>query len=101
MPPLYYVRLFKALFEPPTPEYSPTLISLINVEVGINVEGGIFWKKLIHNSNKRGVEGGKKSKKSIKVKSGFFLWRVEFFKISKRDFTFIREMRVRKDIFSA
>ena len=50
-----------------------TLISLINVEVGINVEGvqiakvakslnvegGIFWKKLVHKSNKRGVEGGK------------------------------------------
>ena len=36
-----------------------TLISLINVEVGINVEGGIFWKKLVHNSNKRGVEGEK------------------------------------------
>ena len=31
----------------------------INVEVGVNVEGGIFWKKLVHNSNKRGVEGGK------------------------------------------
>ena len=30
----------------------------LNVEVGINVEGGIFWKKLLHNSNKRGVEGG-------------------------------------------
>ena len=29
------------------------------VEVGINVEGGIFWKKLVHKSNKRGVEGGK------------------------------------------
>ena len=28
-------------------------------EVGINVEGGILWKKLMHNSNKRGVEGGK------------------------------------------
>ena len=25
----------------------------------LNVEGGIFWKKLVHNSNKRGVEGGK------------------------------------------
>jgi hypothetical protein len=25
---------------------------------------------------------------------GFFLWRVEFFKIGKRDFTFNREMRV-------
>ena len=32
---------------------------LLNVEVGINVEGGIFWKKLVHKSNKRGVEGGK------------------------------------------
>ena len=31
----------------------------LNVEVGINGEGGIFWKKLVHNSNKRGVEGGK------------------------------------------
>ena len=25
----------------------------------INVEGGIFWKKLVHKCNKRGVEGGK------------------------------------------
>ena len=31
----------------------------INVEVGMNVEGGIFWKKLVHNSNKQEVEGGK------------------------------------------
>ena len=31
----------------------------LNVEVGINVEGVIFWKKLVHKSNKRGVEGGK------------------------------------------
>ena len=31
----------------------------LNMEVGINMEGGIFWKKLVHNSNKRGVEGGK------------------------------------------
>ena len=31
----------------------------INVEVGINMEGGIFWKKLVNKSNKRGVEGGK------------------------------------------
>ena len=30
----------------------------INVEVGIIMEGGIFWKKLVHKSNKRGVEGG-------------------------------------------
>ena len=57
----------------------PTLISLINMEVGINVEvEGVqklpnqetwrleltwtldfFWKKLVHNFNKRGVEGGK------------------------------------------
>jgi hypothetical protein len=36
----------------------------------------------------------KKSKKSINVEGGFFLWRVEFFKIGKRDFTFIRELRV-------
>ena len=36
-----------------------TLISLINMEVGINMEGGILWKKLMYNSNKRGVEGGK------------------------------------------
>ena len=28
----------------------------LNVEVGINVEGGFFGKKLVHNSNKRGVE---------------------------------------------
>ena len=34
----------------------PTLISLIAMEVGINVEDGIFWKKLVH---KPGVEGGK------------------------------------------
>ena len=27
----------------------------LNVEAGINVEGGIFWKKLVHKSNKRGV----------------------------------------------
>ena len=25
---------------------------LINEEVGINVEGGIFWKKTVHNYNK-------------------------------------------------
>ena len=31
----------------------------IKVEVGINVVGGIFRKKLVHKSNKRGVEGGK------------------------------------------
>ena len=31
----------------------------LNLEVGINVDGGIFWKKLVHNSNKGGLEGGK------------------------------------------
>ena len=31
----------------------------LNVEVGINMECGIFWKKLVHKSNKRGVEGEK------------------------------------------
>ena len=29
------------------------------VAKSINVEGGIFWKKLVHNCNKRGMEGGK------------------------------------------
>ena len=52
----------------------------LNVEVRIKVEGGIFWKKLIH--------------RSVNMEGGFFLWRVKFFKIGKRDFTFIREMRV-------
>ena len=32
---------------------------LLNVELGINVEGGMFGKELVHKSNKRGVEGGK------------------------------------------
>ena len=32
----------------------------INLEVGINLEGGIFRKKLVHNCNKGEVEGGKK-----------------------------------------
>ena len=53
------------------------------MEVGINVEGGIFWKKLVYKCNKRG--GWKCA------------WRVEFFfKINKRDSMFIREMRVAK-----
>ena len=34
----------------------------INVEVGINVEGGIFRKKLVHKCNKQGVKGGKNLK---------------------------------------
>jgi hypothetical protein len=29
------------------------------VAKSLNVEGGIFWKKLVHKSNKREVEGGK------------------------------------------
>ena len=29
---------------------------------------------------------------TVFVEGGFFLWRVEFFKIGKRDFMFIREM---------
>ena len=54
----------------------------INVEVGINVEGP-------------GVECGKNLKKSINVEGGNVHGRwIFFFKISKRDFTFIREMRV-------
>ena len=32
---------------------------LLNVELRINVEGGIFGKKLVQKSNIRGVEGGK------------------------------------------
>ena len=31
----------------------------INMEVGINGQVGIFWKILVHNCNKQGVEGGK------------------------------------------
>ena len=31
----------------------------IIVEVGINVEGGIFWKNVVHKCIKREVEGGK------------------------------------------
>ena len=71
-----------------------TLVSLINVEVRINVEGGIFWKKLVHNSNKRGVEGGKNLRNQLTWRADFFVWRLEFFKIGKPDFTSIREMRV-------
>ena len=31
----------------------------LNMQIGINVEGGIYWKNLVHISNKRVVEGGK------------------------------------------
>ena len=44
----------------------------LNVEAGINMEGGIFRKKLVHKCNKRGVEGGKNLKKSINVEGGIF-----------------------------
>ena len=47
--------------------------------------GWDFWEKLVHNCNKRGVEGGKNLRNQLKT------WRVEmcveggfFFKISKR-----------------
>ena len=53
------------------------------MEVGINVEGRIFWKKIVHKSNKRGVEGGKILE--IDKRGGwiFVLRRVECFKIGK------------------
>ena len=34
------------------------IIKSINMEVEINVEDRIFWKKLVQKCNKRGVEGG-------------------------------------------
>ena len=43
------------------------------MEVGINVEVGILWKKLMHNSNKRGVE------ESINVEGGFCFLEGEIF----------------------
>ena len=55
---------------------------------------GFFWKKLVHKSNKRGVEGGKIYEINKHVGWIFDLCRVEFFKIGKRNVTFIREMRV-------
>ena len=53
------------------------------------MEGGIFWKKLEHNSNKRGVEGGK-SKNSC---GGW-----NFSKLVSMGSTFIREMRVKLEL---
>ena len=35
------------------------VVKSLNMEVGINMEGGIFWKKLVHICNKCGVEVGK------------------------------------------
>ena len=59
------------------------------------MEGWIFWKKkLVHNCNKRKVEGGKKSKKSINVEDGNVHGGWKKVKIIKRVSTFIREMTV-------
>ena len=68
----------------------------IKVAKSLNVEGGIFWKKLVHNSNKRGVRGGwKKSKNSINVEGGIlFCGGWNFSKSVNVGPTFIREMRV-------
>jgi hypothetical protein len=66
----------------------------LNVEVGIKVEGGILWKKLMHDSNKRGVEGGKKSKESINVEGGYFCGVWNFSKSVSVGSAFIRETRV-------
>jgi hypothetical protein len=51
-------------------------------------------EKLVHKCNKRGVEGEKNPRNQEMRRMEFFLWRVEFFKIGKRDLTLIREMRV-------
>ena len=66
------------------------------MEVGINVEGGILWTKLMHNSNKQGVEDGKKSKASIKVEGRFFFEGWNFSKSLSVGPTFISKMRVPK-----
>ena len=39
------------------------------VAKSINVEVGIFWKKLVHDCNKRGVEGGFFFSKLVSVTS--------------------------------
>ena len=51
----------------------------LNLEVGINVEGGVLWKKLVHNSNKRGAEGGKNLKNQQTGMVDFFFVEVEIF----------------------
>ena len=68
------------------------------MEVGINVEGGIFWKKLVHKCNKRGVEGGNILEINKRGGGIFFLWRGEFFKIGKRGLHFIKKMRIKISI---
>ena len=60
----------------------------LNVEFGNNMEGGILWKKLMCNSNKRGVEGGKN------LRNQFFCGGWNFSNSVSVDPTFIREMRV-------
>ena len=66
------------------------------MEVEINVEGGFFWKKLLHNSNKRREEWRlEKSKNSINVEGRFlFCGGWNFSKSVSVGSTFIREMRV-------
>ena len=44
-----------------------TLISVINME------GGSLWKKQMHNSNKRGVKGGKNVRNQYTLRMDFFL----------------------------
>ena len=63
------------------------------MEVRINVEGGIFWKKIVHKCN---MEWRVEKILEINKHGGWkCAWRVEFFfKINKHDSMFIREMRV-------
>ena len=72
----------------------PKVAKSINVEVGIDVEGGIFQKNLLYKCNKREVEGEKILEINKRAEWIFVLCRVEFSKIGKPDVTFIREMRV-------
>ena len=53
------------------------------------MEGGILWKKLMHNSNKRGVEGG--NILEINKRGGW-----NFSKSGSVSPKFIREMRVQE-----
>ena len=98
-----------------------TLIPLINVEVGINVEGcqkfqnQLTWRgktylilcRLCSDVSTSSIIGnGILNSEKIafwlcflfsnfnKRWGRIFLWRVEFFKIDKHDFMFIRDMRV-------
>ena len=91
-----------------------TLIFLITMEVGINMEGcksckinwpfsSNVWDRVKFYSSKWQWEKSSSGSlrmlesfvmKSKNVKGGFFLWRLEFFKIGKRDFKLITEMRV-------